>query len=446
MPFDIDSARENIQKWEVTIKKWEGITHALLRVADPMNANKNIKELEKIFTSLDKENKKMLQALAEEIAGNAPFSWRRKKTALLGDTLMIRTQSNLPSESTPIQENPLPEAPVSLWDKLIIEERTWISEKKIYLDGGVYTWQLLDGMRDGVGSFIDTEGNAYSWEWKDDMRNGGGQLRFSDGSYYEWTFLDDDFDTWSFYAVDGTIDSVWKDGKQVIEGDVPDEAATQEPLEEEAEIIPVQYPEGEYRWDYESDLRNGHGIMNFLNGDYYEWEWKDDMRDGKGLYIRNGGNIFTWIFKENQPYTGEVTDSNQRVISTYTDGKETVIIPQDEPQTHANDTLEKKATVVVKKHKNNKQNKSPEKPLASKPTLPAALPDTKSDKKNPITLDTTETPKNPATKTDEYSPLSGVPNPKPSSPISEEAVTNEFRKPNIFEKFLEKWFPKDSKK
>lgn len=40
MTFDINSARQAIEKGEVKIKKGEGITHALMRAVDAENASK----------------------------------------------------------------------------------------------------------------------------------------------------------------------------------------------------------------------------------------------------------------------------------------------------------------------------------------------------------------------------------------------------------------------
>ncbi len=141
-----------------------------------------------------------------------------------------------------------------------------------------------------------------------------------------------------------------------------------------------------------------------------------------------------------------MTDASQRIVSTYTDGEETIIIPQDVLQTHTDGSVEKKVSIGVKKIKNKKQNHPIEKSLEPQTHISTVSPEVKSAQK-PIINNKDEVSKKLDTqKKEEYSPLSGVPNPNPSDPISEESVKNEFRKPNFFQKLWKKWFLKDSEK
>lgn len=80
MSFDIKLAREAIWKGNVKIKELEGITHALMRVADADNASKNITALQEAFKKLNKKQRKDLMDLAKEVGNHAPFAWRTKNT------------------------------------------------------------------------------------------------------------------------------------------------------------------------------------------------------------------------------------------------------------------------------------------------------------------------------------------------------------------------------
>ncbi len=78
MSFDINTARTAIKEGNVTIKKWEGITHALMRCIDSANASKGTKELEQAFRALDATSKKAIMELAREVGNQVPFASRQK--------------------------------------------------------------------------------------------------------------------------------------------------------------------------------------------------------------------------------------------------------------------------------------------------------------------------------------------------------------------------------
>lgn len=53
-----------------------------------------------------------------------------------------------------------------------------------YINGDVYTGELLDGDRDGFGTHRYADGSEYVGNWKSDLYNGHGTFTGADGTHY----------------------------------------------------------------------------------------------------------------------------------------------------------------------------------------------------------------------------------------------------------------------
>ena len=58
------------------------------------------------------------------------------------------------------------------------------------------------------------------------------------------------------------------------------------------------YGNGKYYGEIRNDIREGKGIMYYIDGDRYEGKWKNDKAEGKGIYFYNNGDIKCRIFQK----------------------------------------------------------------------------------------------------------------------------------------------------
>ena len=116
-----------------------------------------------------------------------------------------------------------------------------IKAKKIYnnspdpRENGEYDGELVNGLRDGVGTFKRMDGGKYQGEYKNDAREGRGVMFHADG--------------------------------------------------------------GKYVGDYKNDRPNGKGIAYFFNGDRYDGDFKNGEFEGKGVYYCANGDRYEGDFK-----------------------------------------------------------------------------------------------------------------------------------------------------
>lgn len=110
-------------------------------------------------------------------------------------------------------------------------------------DGDVYEGDILNGLRDGQGTYTYEDGSKYVGEFKSDDFNGRGTFTFADGSNYVG-----------------------------------------------------EYKNGEY---------NGQGTYTFFDGRKYVGEFKDDKFNGRGTLTFPDGRTETGIFKDDKLVTPE---------------------------------------------------------------------------------------------------------------------------------------------
>ena len=149
-------------------------------------------------------------------------------------------------------------------------------------NGAVYTGEVVDGNKHGVGKYIYPDGSYYYGQFQNNKRNGLGEQHNADGSAYYGSFVDDKkqgTEVVTFTLEDGSVYT--GKCKQVFSnGDV-------------------------YVGDYFNDRRTGKGKYVWATGHSYEGDFLNDMLHGTGAYDFNNGKA---------PYVGEF-ENGQPVVS-----------------------------------------------------------------------------------------------------------------------------------
>jgi hypothetical protein len=123
----------------------------------------------------------------------------------------------------------------------------------------LFKGNLINGMRDGLGTSSFLSDSVYKGNWKDNLQNGYGIYESLTGYKYEGNWKDGaEHGLGKNISRDGVYSGNWKNGNK--------------------------HGIGEYRYNdhsvyggyWKDNKQNGYGIMKFPNGDIeYEGEWKD---------------------------------------------------------------------------------------------------------------------------------------------------------------------------
>ena len=138
--------------------------------------------------------------------------------------------------------------------KLVTKLRILYKKKHIKYDGyfakGKYEGDLVNGMKEGKGTYTWPNGNKYVGEWKNNAINGKGEFSFVSGDKYNGNWTNNNFE--------GEGEFSWSNGDK-------------------------------YQGNWKNGKKHGHGIFYYSDGDVYDGEWFNDMKEGKGIvYYENG--------------------------------------------------------------------------------------------------------------------------------------------------------------
>jgi len=157
-----------------------------------------------------------------------------------------------------------------------------------YASGDVYDGNFLNGKKSGNGTYTwapgsDGKSDIYVGSFSDDMRNGKGTFSYADGSVYEGNFTNDKKNDES-----GTLKIALEDGTFEI-----------------------------YIGAFVNDLREGHGVYTWPNGEVFDGEFKNNLISGYGTYKWPNGRTYTGNFENGQIVTdsGNTTDSGSATNS-----------------------------------------------------------------------------------------------------------------------------------
>ena len=146
---------------------------------------------------------------------------------------------------------------------------------------GKYEGDLINGKKQGKGTYTWPNGNKYIGEWKDNIINGKGEFIFNTGAKYNGNWKNNKFD--------GEGEFIWTNGDR-------------------------------YNGNWQNGKKNGHGIFYYSDGDVYDGEWNNDMKEGKGKLTYKNGTIFEGTWKGDKR-DGEGVFKNAIVNVEYNDGQ-----------------------------------------------------------------------------------------------------------------------------
>ena len=164
------------------------------------------------------------------------------------------------------------------------------------------------GLKEGFGTFLDSEGNKYIGEWKDDKFNGKGRLFSIYGDYYEGYFCDGViegnglyYSKMNGYKYFGQFKNNKFHGKGKLEYDnkIIYEGNFAEGYKEG--LGQLTFGDGAYyKGNFVKNNFNGNGKFVFKDGRNYSGDWKNNVMDGRGTF--NWGNECKYVgdYKNNK--------------------------------------------------------------------------------------------------------------------------------------------------
>jgi len=130
-----------------------------------------------------------------------------------------------------------------------------------YDGGDVYKGNSLNGVRNGLGTYIWSDGQKYVGNWSNGKRDGSGTMYYVNGDKYIGEYKNN--------KMHGEGTYTWANGNI-------------------------------YKGSWKSDIREGFGSYYWKSGDRYVGEWKASKQHGKGTYKWPNGDKYVGNFKFNR--------------------------------------------------------------------------------------------------------------------------------------------------
>ena len=155
-----------------------------------------------------------------------------------------------------------------------------ICETLLKKENSGYHGEMVNGVKEGKGTYLYKNGDKYEGYWKNNKMEGKGVYLYKSGAKYDGDWLEGKKDGQGiYYYTNGSrYEGNWVQNK--IEGKGI-----------------FFYKNGDkYDGDWKNGKKEGYGIFYYANGNKYEGEWKNDMKEGNGTftYIKKG------IWKNNE--------------------------------------------------------------------------------------------------------------------------------------------------
>ena len=143
-----------------------------------------------------------------------------------------------------------------------------------------YQGEMVNGVREGKGTYSFPNGDKYEGYWKNNKMEGKGVYYFKDGDKYDGDWVGGKKEGQGiYYFSNGTkYEGNWVQSKMEGKGI-------------------FYYNNGDkYDGEWKDNKREGNGIYYYSNGSKYEGEWKNDKKEGNGTYtcIKKG------VWKDNE--------------------------------------------------------------------------------------------------------------------------------------------------
>lgn len=136
---------------------------------------------------------------------------------------------------------------------------------ELYEDGTFYEGQKLNGLRHGKGNYDFNNGFKYFGDWSYDEMHGFGAMTVHDKLLYEGCFEH------NVFQGHGTLHNLQASEKKEINftsGDLSEWLR--------------------YEGKFVKGMRDGFGILFFVNGDHYMGNFKEGNFEGQGTYTKPG--------------------------------------------------------------------------------------------------------------------------------------------------------------
>ena len=122
-----------------------------------------------------------------------------------------------------------------------------------------YQGEMVNGVREGKGTYSFANGDKYEGDWKNNKMEGKGVYTYKDGDKY---------------------DGEWVGGKKEGQGT-------------------YYFSNGKrYEGNWVQSKMEGKGIFYYSNGDKYDGEWKNNKREGNGTYYYSNGCKYEGEWKD----------------------------------------------------------------------------------------------------------------------------------------------------
>eukprot|EP01088_Endostelium_zonatum_P006125 TRINITY_DN1822_c0_g2_i1.p1 TRINITY_DN1822_c0_g2~~TRINITY_DN1822_c0_g2_i1.p1 ORF type:complete len:929 (-),score=281.68 TRINITY_DN1822_c0_g2_i1:389-3175(-) len=171
-----------------------------------------------------------------------------------------------------------------------------IHGKGVYeLFGNVYDGNWDNGMKSGSGTMYYNTGDVYYGEWMNDRQQGNGKLEYYDGSFYEGDWKNGSRHGNGKFVFGNKID--YYDGGWDV--DRPSNFGTLVLRSRRIEYTGA-FNEGRfhgkgtlksdstgkiYMGEWVKGYKEGHGVMDYGNGERYEGGWKGGKKNGQGTWV-----------------------------------------------------------------------------------------------------------------------------------------------------------------
>ena len=130
---------------------------------------------------------------------------------------------------------------------------------------GVYSGSMINGKKEGKGTYKYSNGAEYNGYWKNNLRDGKGTFKYTDGAYYE---------------------GEWKEGKPHGKGG-------------------HKFADGSiYQGDWKAGNMEGTGKYLGTDGAVYDGEWRNGMKHGNGQETLSKDVYLLGMWNNNQKEGG----------------------------------------------------------------------------------------------------------------------------------------------
>ena len=162
------------------------------------------------------------------------------------------------------------------------------------MDGGVYSGQMFDGKREGLGEFKFSYGDVYKGYWVDDHMEGHGEMKYANDDFYIGDWMKSEKSGQGFYTQKNftcEYRGAWQNDRFNGYG-------------------VEKWPQGIYKGEFSNGMKEGKGKIKFNNGKSYVGEFKLNHMHGEGVYS-TANCSYTGSFKDNN-FDGAGTFINKK--------------------------------------------------------------------------------------------------------------------------------------